>query len=114
MTQATTSQTSRAESHRRTPARSAVKFGFHEVQGGVAAGPSGMTVEHLKPMLETEVDNRHLFEVAVFSWEARVQLETRNPHCRTRDASAWIPVGHPDFVQFAVGVTFVVLRSCAS
>ena len=41
--QATESQSGRAESHRRTPAR------------GAAAGPSDMTVEHLKPMLETEV-----------------------------------------------------------
>ena len=28
-------------------------------------GPSGMTAEHLKPMLETEVDSRYLYEVAV-------------------------------------------------
>ena len=37
----------------------------HFARRGAAAGPSGITAEHFKPMLETEVDSRHLYEVAV-------------------------------------------------
>ena len=48
----------------------------HSARRGAAAGPSGMTAEHLKPMLETEVDSRHLYEVAVGF--ARGEA----PHCR--------------------------------
>ena len=37
---------------------------IHSARRGAAAGPSGMTVELLKPMLESGVDIQHLYDVA--------------------------------------------------